>query len=270
MLLLSTQAPGRSPHAKVFLDQCDDACQSNLVCKEEKLFCRAPKFSARDKRWYRYESWTEGVRRYALLADVVVDLAASMTWHKHATCPPPGRGASTQPACRRLYRERPWSGNERHLERLLVTVMSHESALRRDIHSGYTRGDCDYTTIGGKQTVVVGSCRSHCLGQVQVPRGRKTKRGYTSEDLVGIDRASTERCLETVIDVLAGARNACVRQNHGREGAYPACTMGLYGGVAGWSGDPRIAARAKTYHTLSYRARNARPLRKAVLSALGR
>ncbi len=207
-MLLFAQAPGRSPHAKIFLDTCDDQCQQTRRCDEPFMYCRAPLLSPRHRQFYRYETWEEGVKRYALIADVVVDL-------------------------------------------LLTTVMSYESSLRRDVHEGRSRGDCDYTTVAGTRTVIAGSCRSHCLGQVMVRRGQRTSRGYTSDELVGLDRASTARCVQTVIDRLSGANNACVAQHAGGRAAYPACTMGVYGGVASWAMDPRISARAKTFHTLA-------------------
>ena len=244
MLLLSLQAPGRSPHAKIFLEECDEACQQAPRCDEPVLWCHPPKWSRRHERFYRYETWSEGVARYNRIAELTVSVAAEATSE--------GR----------------WVGSEDALRRLMATVMGHESGLRRDVHEGRTRGDCDYTTIGGERTIIAGSCKSHCLGQVQVIGKDRTARGYTADDLVGLDEASTRRCLETVSDLLAGAHKACVAQRNGHVGTYPACTMGIYGGVASWRSDPRIAKRAKTYHTLAVRSRNPKPLSAKVRAAL--
>lgn len=243
-LLLSLQAPGRSPHAKIFLETCDETCQQAPRCGEPVLWCHPPKWSGRHGGFYRYETWTEGVDRYQRIAALTVDVAA---------------GAK---------REGRWLGSERALVRLMATVMAHESGFRRDVHEGRTRGDCDYTTIGGERTVIAGSCKSHCLGQVQVVGDDRTARGYNGNDLVGLDDASTRRCLETVSDLLAGAHKACVAQRNGKVGTYPACTMGIYGGVASWRSDARIAKRAKTYHTLGARSRRPKPLSDEVRSAL--
>lgn len=245
-LLLSLQAPGRSPHAKIFIEACDATCQERPRCDEPVLWCHPPKWSRRHERFYRYETWAEGVARYAGIAAITVQVAAE------------------------AKREGRWLGSERALERLLATVMAHESGLRRDVHEGRTRGDCDYTTIGGERTVIAGSCKSHCLGQVQVIGDDRTARGYTADDLVGTDHASTRRCLETVSDLLAGAHKACVAQRNGKVATYPACTMGIYGGVASWRSDPRIAKRAKTYHTLAARSRHPEPLSPKVRAALGK
>jgi hypothetical protein len=245
VLLLSLQAPGRSPHARILLSDCDESCQATPVCAEPVMACQAPKWSGRDRAFYRYENWQEGVRRYAMIAETTVTVAAASK------------------------RQGRWLGSQDSLERLLATVMAHESGLRRDVHEGRTRGDCDYTTIGGVRRMIEGSCRSHCLGQVQVPphQGR-TPRGYTPDDLVGLDPASTQRCLETVSDVLAGAHKACVAQRNGQLGAHPTCTLGIYGGVASWRSDPRIQKRVKTYRTLAARTRRGAPLPDAVRELL--
>jgi hypothetical protein len=178
-----------------------------------------------------------------------------MVWHHDDRCAPPRHGDDADPLCRALHRARPWSGSELSLQLLLATVMSHESSLRRDVHDGTTRGDCDYALVGGKPEAIAGSCRSHCLGQVMVRPGQRTRRGYSADDLVGLGRAATVRCVETVVDRLSGARDACVAQHSGRRGVYAGCTMGVYGGVSSWSRDGRIGDRLKTYSTL--RARHA-------------
>jgi hypothetical protein len=252
-LMLTLHAPGRSPHAKIPLASCDDECQRAPRCDEPVLHCRPPTWSARHQRYFRFEDWEEGVRRYALIADVAATTAARMVWVDDDRCSAPNHGDDADPVCRALHRARPWSGSELSLQLLLATVMSHESSLRRDVHDGTTRGDCDYAQVGGKPEVIAGSCRSHCLGQVMVRPGQRTRRGYSADDLVGLDREATVRCMETVIDRLSGAHDACVAQHSGRRGAYAGCTMGVYGGVNHWSRDSRIHARLKTYDTLRAR-----------------
>jgi hypothetical protein len=121
--------------------------------------------------------------------------------------------------------------------------------------------------VAGRQVVVEGSCRSHCLGQVMLEPGQATRRGYLADDLVGVDRAATRRCIETVVDLLSDAHARCSAGKAGQTVTRPSCVLGLYGAVPGWERDPRIAARAKTYSEL---AALKRPLKPAVLEALGR
>jgi hypothetical protein len=266
-VLLHAQTPGRSAHAKVVLESCDDACQTTRACNEEVLYCRAPEWSARHQRFVRFETFAEGVRRYAMLAEVMHETAQRMTWQPDGHCPPPRHGDGD--LCSVEHRAHPWSGTERQLELLLATVVAHESSLRRDVHEGTTRGDCDYTDRGGRREVIEGSCRSHCLGQVRVLPGDRTARGYTADEIVGLDRVSTARCIETVVDHLSAAHDLCVAQNNGRQGAYPACTMGVYGGVTSWGKDPRIALRVETWGEMRSILAGAKPLPPQVLAALG-
>ena len=72
----------------------------------------------------------------------------------------------------------------------------------------------------------------------------------------------------TASPVDGAANKACVAQRAGQRAAHPACTMGIYGGVASWSTDPRIKARAKTYQTLA--SLGSPVLEDDVLRALGR
>jgi hypothetical protein len=267
-VLLHAQTPGRSAHAKIVLESCDEVCQATPVCSEPVLSCRPPEWSAVRRRFVRFETFAEGARRYALLADAIVAVAARMAWAADDACPPPRHGDGGDGACAARHRERPWSGTARQLELFLATVMAHESTLRRDVHEGTTRGDCDHAVIEGRRQLVVGSCRSHCLGQVRVLPGDRTARGYSADDIVGLDRASTERCIETMVDYLSTAHELCVAQNSGREAAYPGCTMGVYGGVASWGKDARIAARVETYGTLRAIRAAEKPLSAEALAAL--
>jgi hypothetical protein len=77
----------------------------------------------------------------------------------------------------------------------------------------------------------------------------RTARGYLPDDLVGLGHDATRRCVETMADRLGEANRACKVQR-GAAGAHPACTMGMYGGVSSYSGDPRITARARTFERL--------------------
>ncbi len=219
------------------------------MCDEPVFWCQPPKWSARRKKFLRYESWAEGVHRYLGIADVMREAATSMTWTPHASCTPPRRGHDDEDghACRRRRRARPWTGTVRQLGLLLTTVAFYESTYRRDVHEGTTRGDCDYKTVNKRRVLIEGSCRSHCLGQVKLLRREKSRRGHTSEHIVGLSRAATQRCILTVADHLSSARNTCMAHRKPHKGHYAGCIMGVYGGVSNWSKDARIKKRNKTY-----------------------
>jgi hypothetical protein len=232
-LLLFAQAPGRSPYSKVVVESCDETCQTTPWCDEETIACRPPHWSGSQKAFLRYETWEEGTLRYWLIADVIASVSQTLT-----------RGSADDAATSRR-----WKSSPDALRQLLVTVVLHESGMRRDIHSGLTRGDCDYRMVKGKPQLIEGSCRSHCLGQINLDPGAKTARGYSADQLVGVDRAATRRCIQTTADLLTQAHGACMRQLNA-EGSHAACTLAMYGGVTGWATDPRIAARMTSYRNL--------------------
>lgn len=252
-LLLTANAPGASPYSKVAIADCDEVCQETPQCDEPKLVCAKPHYVARERSWYRYENWAEGTRRYLTIAEAMARASRDMVWSPEGDCARPGTADPDDgPACTARRRARPWVGSERLLQVVLATVASHESGLRRDVHEGKTRGDCDYTTRNGKRVIIAGSCRSSCLGQINLPHpDDETRRGHGRDDLVGLDEAATFRCVEAMVDRLSHARQMCIRRNNGvTTGRYAACTFGVYGGVAAWSSDPRIKDRVKTFQRL--------------------
>jgi hypothetical protein len=219
-MLLSAQVPGRSLSARILVPDCDATCQSTRVCAEEVTSCAPPRWSARHQSFYRLETFDEGVQRYALIAEVMAEAAQAEGW----------------------------PGTPRELWRMLVTLAYHEGGLRRDVHEGTTRGDCDYRERHGVAELIPGSCRSHCLGQIFLRPGDRTTRGYRADDLVGLDRAATTRCIETMVDRLSAARRSCEAQ-HCAKGPHPACVFAIYGGVRG-TNDPRIRARVAAFERL--------------------
>ncbi|MEM1034102.1 MAG: hypothetical protein AAGN82_27440 [Myxococcota bacterium] len=250
-LLLAANAPGISPYSQIRLLSCDADCQRTPVCDEPKLVCAPPRYRPRQRAWYRYENATEATRRYAVIAGAMAQVSRDMVWGE-STCAPPGADEDDGDACAARRRQRPWLGSARLLQVTLATVASHESGLRRDVHDGTTRGDCDYETHRGRRVVVPGSCRSSCLGQVNLPGADdETRRGHGRDDLVGLGAAATHRCIEAMVDRLSRARRSCGGAGPGAAQARrTACTLGVYGGVAGWRRDPRIAARVATFERL--------------------
>lgn len=137
----------------------------------------------------RRETYEEGLARYRTIADEIAELEAP-------------------------------------LARYVLAVTYHESAWRRDVHSGlgrWARGD---------------DGQSWCLGQLMLGRG--SKRGRS---LVGVDRAATRRCITAVAGALSGVIGRCAR---GR--VTPTCVFAGYGGTLGAS--KAIRARVATYHRI--------------------
>lgn len=251
-LMISLQPPGKSPYSRIALERCDEDCQKTPICDEPVLWCKPPHWSGKHQRFMRYENFEEAVRRYLLVADVMRDASDNMVWKGHGRCAPPGqKRPKDDKACAAARRRRPFTGTERQLRLLLTTVTYYESTFRRDVHSGETRGDCKYREVNGRRVRIEGSCRSHCLGQVKLDGKERTRRKYDRDDIVGVSRAATKRCIETVVDHLSTARNVCTANRRPGSAAHPACIIGVYGGVRNWDRDPRIQKRYKTYLELS-------------------
>lgn len=131
------------------------------------------------------------------------------------------------------------SDDSRTVALYLVTIARYESAFWRNVHEGSLGGDCDHDEEGKP---IMATCKSWCAVQINFDKRKHAPlTGYTREQLVGLDAASTRRCFET------GA--AFVRYALKRCGDRPACVFATYGGVS--STDPRLASRVKTYRRLS-------------------
>ena len=221
-LLLLLQQPGRSPYSRIEIEECGERCQQTPVCAEETLSCAPPRWSPRRQRFIRLETYREGLQRYADIASVMTTVAAE-TPH--------------------------WMGSDEDLVRLMLSVAYHESGFRRDVHEGSVRGDCLFREVAGVQEAIPGTCRSHCLGQIYLLPEQRTERGYVPDQLVGLGRAATTRCVQTMADRLTDANRACSAQRNQR-GVHPDCTFAMYGGVASYQEDPRIKARVRSYERL--------------------
>lgn len=221
--------------AMLFLQPAGKSIYSQVVVSEDTprpcdndyhLLCRPPRYSEHHQGWVVAESYEQGLQRYADIARVADKVLARSRW----TTPRPT-----------LYR-------------LLLAGVYHESGFRRDIHSGVgpaARGDCKWRKVkkGSKEVKerIPGSCRSVCLIQRLLPRGQKTAEGWTRDDLMGTDDASTERCLTLGVRILDNGYAWCSRR-----GPRPlvACVFQQYAGGRLHMSDRRIQARVATYHKL--------------------
>ena len=84
-----------------------------------------------------------------------------------------------------------WTGTPEELWRALVTIARHESAYWGSVHDGTLRG----------------AAGEACL--LQIHPENWVKLGVSDTDLVGLDLASTERCIRAGATILAQSRDAC-------------------------------------------------------------
>lgn len=123
------------------------------------------------------------------------------------------------------------AGDDVMLARFMLTVATHESDYKRNIHSGKYRGD---------------QGRSWSLFQILCGRSPSSDvpgTNYTASEIVGVDLASTERAAHAAGYHLRIAIRVC--------GGQPTCVFRRYGGVSKKNETPeiikRIAARVATY-----------------------
>lgn len=224
--ILSLAAPGQSPFSVVPLPECGGPVLrlADLPAGPEPAACSAPgvTWSSHHGAMVRPESEVEARARYATIASAL--------------------DAVSLEATRAAEGERPlWPWDRRELVAGLLTIARHESGFRRDVHEGVgprALGDCYRARDGSRR------CRSVCLMQVQTGGLDGERGGWRGRDLVGIDAASTERCLRAGAELLARSRWSCGR----RGGEWFAPSVALYG--SGVSCSPRpgwVQRRAATY-----------------------
>ena len=215
---------------------------------------------ARFRSFTRPETYEEGLVRYAIIAQAIANISQSATRHlclqkckdiAATTCDE--SSAETLEKCKEqspkdyitcsnaCKTNAPWSWSRAELALMTAVVINQESGFRADVHGGtgsLGRGDCTWKYSNGKKAAAFAknakpdpsTCRSYCLGQINIGTG-KTSRGWAANDLVGIDLASTERCVTTVADYLSRSRNLCTKWN-ASSGNWPKATFAAYGSGA--------------------------------------
>lgn len=117
---------------------------------------------------------------------------------------------------------------------LVVTITRHESGhWSRSVHSGRRRGD-------GGESVCLGQLRlgdrGRHLGMWSLPKGQRGK------DLIGVDRAATDRCVAAVVSFARYLRsNVCKVGNRTR------CVLSTYLGLSSTSQFSEVLSRWRTY-----------------------
>lgn len=167
--------------------------------------CTPPRFDRQLKAWTIIESYEAGLKRYATIARVLDEETEDLEPH--------------------------------HMHFALASFFN-ESGFRQDVHAGIgvaSKGDCKWRD--GRR--VAGSCRSVCLGQINMGGRRQTPNGYTARDLVGVDREATRRCVHAALTHIRFAERRC-------GGWRPACIAQIYTG-ASWAMNPITQRRITTY-----------------------
>jgi hypothetical protein len=220
-------APSSSPHSVMPLPKCGGPVLrlADLPADPEPAACSAPgvTWSSHHGALVRLETQDEARARYVTIASALDAVSLE------ATRAPDG--------------ERPmWPWDRRELVAGLLAIARHESAFRRDVHEGVgprAMGDCYRARDGSRR------CRSVCLVQVQMGGLDAERNGRRGRDLVGLDAASTERCLRAGAELLARARWSCGRS---AGAGWFAPSVALYGSGVSCSTKPAwVQRRAATY-----------------------
>jgi hypothetical protein len=277
MAMLSLLPPGQSKHSQTPIAYCDDKCQVNVLCNEEILECKKPKFDqylfnekvdylvstgvslgdaqifAKPLSFVKYESYEDGLARYKIIAQALANVSGQLTKSECLkTC--------SVDDCATKCKKAIWSGDQRSLAFFMATLIRYESEFRADIHGGMPpngRGDCLWRYPNGRIAKPgtsgtfrdLQTCQSVCLGQVKRAAVRAYKLPYDHDDLVGLDLQSTERCLTVVGLNLIGARGYCSKAFPGADAAGGA--FSLYG-TGNSCKNVNLTNRAKTFWRIAY------------------
>lgn len=243
--MLSLSPPGHSTHSQIPIPYCDEKCQQTYLCDNTQDFrCKPPKYNdklfeeireklfitklhsnkefnmiemntlnneARLYSFSRPETYEEGFVRYRIIAEAIVK-ASELSTNSICTAKCTKKDFVCRKKCSKTA---PWKYDQKSLAFSTLLVMSFESNFRSDVHGGQKRGDCSWRMSNGKvaRPNAPGAkftCRSTCLGQKQIKGGKDFVTGWTPEDLVGIDYASTLRCSIITAHHLANSRNYCM------------------------------------------------------------
>jgi len=286
-IMLQLVPPGQSIYSQVPIPHCDVQCQQTPLCANAQSFrCSKPRFDrqlyarhmadlqqqglsfseaqdrARPLSYTRPETYEEGLVRYQIIAEAIVDVSGKMT---HKICLDACQGE--QKACEEpCSRAAPWPKTRKQLALLMVTVTRAESGWRSDVHSGFgqaARGDCDYVDAQGKPALpwtpgarmVAGSCKSVCIGQINTgAHGVHVK----PDALAGIDYASTQRCLTMTAKTLARSYRYCTSPVMPWPKDWAGATLSAYGSGSSCS-HKKLLARSHTFYKIMKHPRPLQP-----------
>jgi len=132
----------------------------------------------------------------------------------------------------------PWLWSRKESIYMALTAAEEESGFRADVHGGTGsagKGDCKWAHEDGLPAPawsknahrVPGSCKSVCLGQINIGAGTVMPWGWTADDLIGVDLGSTERCFTVITKVMSLSKNQCIHTQGNKDIAK--ATFAAYG-----------------------------------------
>lgn len=220
MTHLST--PGNTIFSQVPITTCDSHCQETELCSNKNNWkCKKPQFSQelfdlykdKEKSFTKPESFDEGIVRYAMTSEIISNISKKYTIDK---CINKCLDDSCKNSCESNLKIQ---NKRQELAMLIAVVTNQESDFRLDVQGGtgnYGRGDCQWKLSDGKTAKafqkhakpIKSTCKSVCLGQIKIGHGM-TPNNWSADDLVGVDYASTERCITTVAEYILKAEELC-------------------------------------------------------------
>ncbi|MEZ4310145.1 MAG: hypothetical protein R3F14_19055 [Polyangiaceae bacterium] len=238
--ILALAPPGQSPYSVVPVAACGDN-PLKPACEETPKPVWSPLYSA----YVRQENREEALRRYHEIARAIESVASA------ATKPTTTDGVE-EPA---LW---PWSADD--LARALTTIAYHESGYRRDVQTGIGRsalGDCGYwgskgQKLGAEEARATSAqylCRSVCLVQINTGGLSGKRYGVLGKDMVGLDRASLERCFSAGARAFSNARARCAQEK--TEGWFRKSIASYGTGKACETDETWVSARVTTFEKLA-------------------
>ncbi len=238
--IIGLAPPGQSPYSVVPLPDCGDSPLKPACSLSPK-----PTWSPLYGAFVRQENREEGLRRYLEIARAIEKVAEAAT-------KPTTVDEVEQPA---MW---PWAAED--LARSLATIAYHESGLRRDVQTGIGKsalGDCGYynakgVKVGAEEARATSAqylCRSVCLVQINTGGLTGSRYGVTGKEMVGLDRASIEKCFAAGARAFSNARGRCAAT---RTADWFKKTIASYGtGKACETEEAWVGARVLTFEKLA-------------------
>jgi len=214
---------------------------------------------AKIRSFTRPETFEEGFVRYAIIATAAAEVSEKTTRHlckkqcdiassnAYGLCSSQAEDVkqcrddtqNQSAACHnQCVTDAPWLWTRKESVYMAITAAEEESGFRADVHGGTGpagKGDCKWEHEDGTPAPawsknahrVPGSCKSVCLGQINIGTGTVSPWGWTADDLIGVDLASTERCFTVITKTMSLSKNQCVHTQGNKDIAK--ATFAAYG-----------------------------------------
>ncbi len=215
---------------------------------------------AKIRSFTRPETFEEGFVRYAIIATAAAEISEKTTRHlckkqcdiansdAYGLC-----SSQTEDILKQCHddaqnqssvchnqcvTDAPWLWSRKESIYMNLTAAKEESGFRADVHGGTGpagKGDCKWAYEDGRPAPpwsknahrIPGSCKSVCLGQINIGTGAIMPWGWTADDLIGVDLASTERCFTVITKIMSLSKNQCIHTQGNKEIAK--ATFAAYG-----------------------------------------